>query len=76
VLDWTRDGAVSDVVDYSSTLPSRACDLCVIATARTMIFPKPRGGHSAVISFPLLFEEAEPALPASPETAPKEGVRR
>jgi hypothetical protein len=65
VLDVTvaPDGTVSDVVDYSSTLPSRASDLCVIAAARTMVFPEPQGGHSALISFPLLFEEAEPASP-------------
>jgi hypothetical protein len=57
VLDVGADGSVASAHLRNGSLGSAAAEGCIVALAKRLTFPKPRGGAHASISYPLTLEE-------------------
>jgi len=57
VLDVGADGSVATAHLRNGSLGSAEAEACIVALAKRLTFPKPRGGSHASISYPLTLEE-------------------
>lgn len=57
VLDVGADGSVAAAHLRNGSLGSADAEGCIVALAKRLTFPKPRGGAHASISYPLTLEE-------------------
>jgi hypothetical protein len=53
------DGKVSEVYIIETTIKNTSLELCMVRTAKRMVFPKPRGGGIVVVKYPFLFKAAK-----------------
>ena len=57
VLDVGADGSVAAAHLRNGSLGSADAEACIVALAKRLTFPKPRGGSHASIAYPLTLEE-------------------
>jgi hypothetical protein len=57
VLTVAADGSVSEAYLRNGSLGSADAEACIVALAKRLAFPRPRGGSSASITYPLTLEE-------------------
>lgn len=58
------EGRVSDAtLDDRTTMPDGAVNTCMLQHYQTLVFPKPTGGGSVVVAYPIRFLPSDPSSP-------------